>query len=292
MGFGKGSGSSAPVVTEEQKELLRQQTGFLKDTAYPTYAKTIGMAGDVLGQVQPATTQAAQTAMDVSGRAGALQEAAGTGALATGITGQGNLAGYQSAAGRGLFEGGAGQLGALFSPQYKQEQIQAALQPAREEIREQMGQQSAMFGGAGGLGSSRQALASRNLASLGEQRMGSVAAQTSAGVEGQRQRAAESFLGAGQSATGQAQNVYGQLMGAGSGALGQAGSLFGSLTGAGQQGLSGAQQAAASRIGFAGAPQDVLSKYASVIYGTPQASTTPSFTGTQGQKTSSKGFGF
>lgn len=274
MGFGKGSGSSAPVVTEEQKDLLRQQTGFLKDTAYPTYAKTIGMAGDVLGQVQPATTQAAQTAMDVSGRAGALQEAAGTGALATGITGQGNLAGYQQGMGRGLFEGGAGQLGALFSPQYKQEQIQAALQPAREEIREQMGQQSAMFGGAGGLGSSRQALASRNLASLGEQRMGSVAAQTSAGVESQRQRAAES------------------LMGAGASSLGQAGSLYGSLTGAGQQGLSAAQQSAASRIGFAGAPQDVLSKYASVIYGTPQASTTPNFAGTQGQKTTSKGFGF
>lgn len=274
MGFGKGSGSSAPVVTEEQKELLRKQTEFLTSTAFPEYKRTIGMAGDVYNQVNPATTQAAQTAMDVSGRAGALQETAGTGALTTGITGQGNLAGYQSAAGRGLFEGGAGQLGALFSPQYKQEQIQAALQPAREEIREQMGSQAALFGGAGGLGSSRQALASRNLASLGEQRLGSVAAQTSAGVEGQRQRAAES------------------LMGAGASSLGQAAGLFGSLTGAGQQGLSAAQQSAASRIGFAGAPQDVLSKYASVIYGTPQASTTPNFAGTQGQRTTSKGFGF
>lgn len=274
MGGGKGSSSSAPVVTEEQKELLRQQTGFLTETAFPTYAKTIGMAGDVLGQVQPATTTAAQTAMDVAGRAGQLQETAGQGAYTTGITGQGNLAGFQEGMGRGLFAGGAGQLGALFSPQYKQEQIQASLQPAREEIREQMGQQAALFGGTGGLGSSRQALASRNLASLGEQRLGSVAAQTSAGVEAQRQKAAES------------------LMGAGATSLGQAAGLFGSLTGAGQQGLTAAQQSAASRIGYAGAPQDVLSKYASVIYGTPQASTTPSFQGTQGQRTSSKGFGF
>jgi hypothetical protein len=273
MGFGKSSGSSAPVVTEEQKELLKAQTGFLTGTAFPSYQKTVGMAGDVYNQVNPATTQAAQTAMDVSGRAGALQETAGTGALTTGITGQGNLAGYQSQAGRNLFEGGAGQLGALFSPQYKQEQIQAALQPAREEIREQMGSQAALFGGAGGLGSSRQALASRNLASLGEQRLGSVAAQTSAGVEGQRQRAAES------------------LMGAGASSLGQAGGLYGALTGAGQQGLSAAQQSAASRIGFAGAPQDVLSKYASIIYGTPQASTTPNFQGTQGSVTSGKGAG-
>jgi hypothetical protein len=314
MGGGKGSSSSAPVVTEEQKALLRAQTGFLTDTALPQYQKTIGMAGDVYGQVNPAVTSVANTALGVAGRAGQLQELAGTRAYDQGLSGQSGLAGYQTGAGRNLFEGGAGQLGAtgayqsdigkaltgqgagqlgaLFSPQYKQEQIQAALQPAREEIREQMGQQAAMFGGAGGMGSSRQALASRNLASLGEQRMGSVAAQTSAGVEGQRQRAAESFLGAGQSATGQAQNAFGQLMGAGSGALSQAGGLFGALTGAGQQGLSGAQQAAASRIGFAGAPQDTLAKYASVIFGTPQASTTPSFQGTQGQQTSSKGFGF
>jgi hypothetical protein len=274
MGFGKGSGSSAPVVTEEQKELLRQQTGFLTDTAYPAYQRTIGEAGQVYDQVLPAATTVAQTAMDVSGRSGALQEAAGTRAYGEGLTGQSGLAGYQAGAGRGLFEGGAGQLSSLFSPQYKQEQIQASLQPAREEIREQMGQQAALFGGAGGLGSSRQALASRNLASLGEQRMGSVAAQTSAGVEGQRQRAAES------------------LMGAGASSLGQAAGLFGALTGAGQSGLTAAQQSAASRIGFAGAPQDVLSKYASVIYGTPQASTTPNFAGTQGQKTTSKGFGF
>jgi hypothetical protein len=234
MGFGKGSSSSAPIVTEEQKELLRAQTGFLTGTALPTYQKTIGMAGDVYGQVNPAVTSVANTALGVAGRAGALQEAGGSQAYLQGMQGLSNL----------------------FSPEYKQQQIQAALQPAREEIREQMGSQAALFGGTGGLGSSRQALASRNLASLGEQRMGSVAAQTSAGIEGQRQRAAESLLGAGQS------------------------------------GLSAAQQSAASRIGFAGAPQDVLSKYAAVIYGTPQASTTPSFQGTQGQKTSSKGFGF
>jgi hypothetical protein len=233
MGFGKGSSQSTPVVTEEQKQLLRAQTGFLTDQAFPAYQKTLGMAGNVYNQVSPATTTAAQTAMDVSGRAGALQEAGGAQSYVQGLEGLTNL----------------------FSPEYKEQQIQAALQPAREEIREQMGSQAALFGGAGGLGSSRQALASRNLASLGEQRLGTVVAQTSAGIEGQRQRAAESLLSAGQT------------------------------------GLSAAQQAAASRIGFAGAPQDVLSKYASVIYGTPQASTTPSFQGTQGSQSSGKSMG-
>jgi hypothetical protein len=64
----------------------------------------------------------------------------------------------------------------------------------------------------------------------------------------------------------------------------------------GGQNLTGAQQSAASRIGYAQTPQDVYSKYASVIFGTPQQSTTPNFAGTQGGTSagggSSKGFKF
>jgi len=234
MGGGKGSSTSTPEITPEQRRLISAQTDFLTGTAFPAYQKTVGMAGDVYNQVSPAATTAAKTAMDVSGRAGALQEAGGARSYITGMQG----------------------LEKLFSPEYKQEQIDASLQPAREEIREQIGSQNAMFGGAGGAGSTRALLARENLKQLGEQRMGSVVAQTSAGIEQRRQQAAESLLGAG------------------------------------ERGLTGAQQSAASRIGYAQTPQDVLSKYASVIYGTPQASTTPSFQGTQGQKTSSKGFGF
>ena len=234
MGGGKGSSTSTVQMTPEQRELLRAQTDFLTQTAFPAYKETVGGAKTAYGQTAPAAVGAAQTAMDVGQRAGALQEAGGTGAYLSGLTG----------------------LQKLFSPQYKQEQIQAALQPAREDIREQMGQQAALYGGAGAMGSSRQALASRNLASLAEQRMGSVAAQTSAGVESQRQRAAESLLGAGQA------------------------------------GLGAAKQAAASRIGYAQTPQDIYSKYASVVFGVPQGNTTPNFQGTQGSSTSGKSMGF
>lgn len=234
MGMSKGSSTTAVAPTEEQKQLLRAQTDFLTGTAFPAYKETVGGAKDVLSQVMPSATNAAGTAMDVSGRAGALQEAGGAGAYVSGLS----------------------NLQKLFSPQFKQEQIQAALQPATEDIREQMNQQSSLYGGAGGLGSSRQALASRNLASLGQARLGNIAAQVSGNVETQRQRAAESLLGAGQA------------------------------------GLTAAQQAAASRIGYAQTPQDVYSKYASVVYGVPQASTTPSFQGTQGTSTSGKSSGF
>ena len=234
MGGGKSSGNQQAVVTQEQKDLLKAQTGFLTDTAFPTYQKTIGQAGQVYGQVNPAATTAANTAMDVAGRTGALQEAAGAGALTTGLTG----------------------LAGLFDPRYEQGQIQGALQAGREATREQLAGQNAMYGGAGGLGSARQALADTNLRQLGEQRQATAAAEAQAKVQANKAAAAQALLGAGQT------------------------------------GLTSAQQAAAGRVALAQTPQDVLGKYASIIYGTPQQSTTPNFQGTQGQTTTGKSSGF
>jgi len=273
MGFGKGSSSTQVQLTPEQKDVLALQRDALRDVFLPSYTQTVGGAQNVLGTVYGPTTQTAQTAMDVAGQAGAVQQALGTGSYLTGTGGVSDVAGYQRGLGEGLTGYGASNLAGLFDPAYKQEQIYASLQPAREALREQMGEQRAQFGAAGALGSAREGLARENLRQLGQQRLYSAAAQTSANVEAQRQRAAESLLGAGQAATG------------------QAGSLYGNLLGAGQQGLTGAQQAAASRIGYAGAPQDIYSKYASVVFGVPQASTTPNFAGTQGQTGGSKGFG-
>jgi hypothetical protein len=234
MGSGKSSGSQQAVVTPEQQDLLRTQTAALKETFLPAYQKTIGQAADVYGQTVPAATAAANQASDVAGRTGAVQEIAGTAGTGIGMAG----------------------LASLFNPQYEEEQVQAALQTGREAAREQIGEQNAMFGGAGGAGSSRAALARENLKSLTEQRLATAAATARAGVQANKASAANALLTAGQT------------------------------------GLTGANQAAAARIGYAGTPQDVLAKYAQVIYGTPQASTTPSFQGTQGQNTSGKSSGF
>ena len=234
MGAGKGSTSTTAELTPEQREQIRLQTDALRSTFLPAYQSTVGGAKDVYGQVAPATTAAAGTASDVAGAAGALQGAVGAKSYLTGTEG----------------------LEKLFSDDYKTQQIQAAMQPAREEIREQVGSQNAMFGGAGGGGSTRSALARENLKQLGEQRLGTVAAATSADIENRRQQAA------------------------------------GTLLSAGQTGLTAAQQAAMSRVGLAQVPQDVYSKYASIVYGVPQASTVSNFAGTQGQKQASKGFGF
>lgn len=273
MGSSKGSSQTSVQMTPEQREILRTQSDALKNVFLPAYQQTIGGAANVLGQVFQPTSTAAQTALDVGARSGQQQERAGSRALGEGLGGVSELAQYQRGVGEGMTGAGASSLAALFSPQYKQEQVYASLQPAREAIREQMGEQGAQFGAAGGLGSARQGLARENLRQLGEQRMYSAAAQTSAAVEQQRQAAANALLGAGQTASQ------------------QAGGLYSGLTGAGQQGLTAAQQAAASRIGYAGAPQDAYSKYASLIFGVPQASTTPNFQGTQGSSMSGKSSG-
>jgi hypothetical protein len=314
MGFGKGSGSSAPVVTEEQKQLLREQTGFLTNTAYPAYGRTIGGATDVLNQVMPNANAAAANAANVAQQTGGYQQAAGTRAYGLGLANQGHIAGYQGSLGEQLTGGaaaglgnaaeyqknvgqilgaeGASKLAGLFSPEYQKQQVAAALQPAMEKTREAMADQNASYGASGSLGSSRAALAEANLRSLSNQRLSNVAAQTQQSIESNRAAASQALLSAGQNATNQSAGYQQALLGVGQGALSQSANISGALTGAGQTGMNAANQAAAAQIGYAGTPQDVFSKYASVIYGTPQASTTPNFAGTQGQKTSSKGFGF
>ena len=234
MGSGKSSGSQQVELTPEQRQAISAQTNFLTGTAFPAYQQTIGKASDVYGQTAPAAINAANQASDVAAQTGALQGAGGAQAYTAGLTG----------------------MASLFDPNYEKNQVNAALQAGREATREQLVGQNAMYGGAGGLGSARQALADTNLAQLGAQRQATAAAGAQAQVQ---------------------QNKLAASQG---------------LTAAGASGLNAANQAAAARIGYAGTPQDVLAKYASVVYGVPQGNTTPNFAGTQGSQSSSKGKGF
>ena len=233
MGMGKGSSSSAPVVTEEQKELLRKQTDFLTKTAFPAYEKTISGAKEAYDISSPYVADSASDAYRQAGSIGAAQEAAGYMGLSTGMAG----------------------LASLFDPEYEKGQVNAALQAGREATREQLAGQNAMYGASGGLGSSRQALADKNLQQLGEQRQATAAAQAQAGVQANKAAAAQALMGQGASL------------------------------------LPQAMQTKTGRIAIAETPQDMWAKYASVVYGTPQQSTTPNFSGTQGANTTGKGFG-
>ena len=230
MGMGKSSGSSQVQMTPEQQKLLGAQTDFLTGTAYPAYQSTIGGAKDILNQVMPSATNAADIASGASLTSGGAQTGLGL---------------------KNLF-GGSSALQSLFSPDYKKEQIQASLQPVREAFREDLGSQTSQFGGAGGAGSARHALAQANLSDLAQNRAQATAAGVSSNVENLRAQAARDLMTSGSS------------------------------------NITSGNQALANRVGLAGTPQDVYSKYASVIYGTPQGSTTPNFAGTQGGTTSGK----
>ena len=234
MGGGKGSSTTQVQMSPAQEAATAAQTKALTDTFLPAYSKTIGGAGDVYSQIAPGVKNAADTASQVAGSTSALQGAVGAGSLATGASG----------------------LASLFSPQYEQQQVQAALQPSIEAARESYQQNNAQYGGAGSLGSSRDALATANLDSLNKQRMGTVAATTQAGIEANRAAAAST------------------------------------LYQGGTTNLNAANQGAAARIGYAAAPQDAYSKYASVIFGVPQGNTTPNFSGTQSNTSNGKSMGF
>ena len=234
MGMGKSSGSSQAVLTPEQKELLQLQTGALKETFLPAYQETMGKAKEAAYASAANAIPAMRTALNAAESGGTTSLQQGESALGAGVT----------------------NLGQLFSPQYKEEQVQAALQAGRESARESLAGQNAMYGASGGLGSSRMALADRNLRSLNEQRQATAAANAAAGVEANRAAAA------------------GKLADVGTANIGQGANLF------------------AGRIALSQTPQDIMSKYASVIYGTPQGATTPNFAGTQGSTTQGKGMGF
>jgi len=239
-GSGKSSGQQQTTVqlTPEQRETLSLQNQALKNTFLPAYENTVTRAKDVYNQVAPTATAAANNASNIAGKTGALQGLTGAGALTSGVQG----------------------LQSLFDPNYEQNQINAALQSGRESARESQLGQNAMYGGAGGLGSSRQALADTNMASLNAQRQATAAAGAQAQVQANKAAAAQQLA---------------------------------TLGGAG---LSAANQAAGAQVGYAGVPQDVYQKYASVVFGTPQASTNPNYAGTQGNtqtgNSKSSGFGF
>ena len=230
--MGKSTGTSSAVLTPEQRELLGVQTNALKNTFMPAYEKTIGDAGTILRDVQGYQNKAAINAFN---QAGDVSKSSIEGANA--MIGAGNKT-----------------LQALFDPEYEKGQINAALQAGRESARESQLGQNAMYGASGGLGSSRMALADKNLSSLNAQRQATAAAEAQAKVQANRANAANQIMSQGQ-----------QLANLG-------------LTAAGQQ------------VGYSTAPMDLYSKYASIVYGTPQASTTPNFAGTQGSTGTSKGF--
>ena len=236
MSMGKGGGTSTAQVelSPEQRQQIAAQTGFFTNTIAPTYNQAVKGATDLYNTSASGVTRAAQ---NLAGTANQAQQALGeTGesALRTGISG----------------------LEGLFDKNYVEQQLQAAMSPAQAQYQQNLQNLSAQYGGAGNLGSARQALAQTQLA-------GQTQASQQAAAAGVLKDIAASRLAAGQA-----------------------------LTGAGQGGIGQALGAAGQQVTAAMTPQQLYNQYASVIFGTPSASYNPNFAGTQNTTTTGSNYNY
>jgi len=232
MSYGKTSGSSSttPITNPIQMQQLANQQAFGAQQAMPSFGSIFQGAGDLYNQsaggVNQAATNYAQTANALSQNLGQ----GGAGAYATGINALSNIS----------------------SPEYQQAQLQAAMFPAQQQYAQNIAAQGAQFGGAGQLGSARQALAGRQLAGLTQQ---------------QQQQASANVL----------RDITQQQL-----AAGQA------LTGAGIQGGQLGLQGAQAGVAASQAPMAYLQQLANLYGSVPQSLYTPTaFGGTYGQTTTS-----
>ena len=216
MSAGKGGSTNVttPQLTDEQRAQMKAQNEFFTGTIAPTYQGAVKGATELYNQAAPGVTNAAQNLAGTASQVGQTAGETGESALRTGVAG----------------------LESLFSPDYAQEQLNAAMAPAQAQYMQNLAAQQAQFGGTGNLGSARQALAGQQLAGQTQSAQAATAANILKDISAQR---------------------------AGVGAQ---------LAQIGQGGLSQALGAAGTGLTAAGAPQDLYNKYASVIFGTPQSS--------------------
>ncbi len=233
MSFGKSTTTTTPQLTQEQKDQIKAQTDFFTGTIKPTYESAVKGATDIYNWAGPGVLNAAQ---NQAGVARQVQEALG-------------------GTGESALRSGIKHLQDIYDPNFEANQIQAALVPAQSQYLQNAALQSAQFGGAGQLGSARQALADRALASATQAAQMQTAAQVQRDLMGQRMNAASTLA---------------QL---GAGNLGQA------------------LGAAGNAVSAAMTPQQLYNQYASVIFGTPSSAYNPNFAGTQGQTTTGTNFG-
>ena len=216
MSAGKGGSTNVttPQLTDEQRQQIQAQNQFFTGTIAPTYQNAVQGATDLYNQGAPGVTNAAQNLAGTASQVGETAGGVGESALRTGVSG----------------------LESLFSPDYAQEQLNAAMAPAQAQYQQNLANQQAQFGGTGNLGSARQALAGQQLAGTTQ----ATQAATAAGI---------------------LKDIASQRAGVGA-----------QLAQIGQGGLSQALGAAGQGVTAAMAPQDLYNKYASVIFGTPSAS--------------------
>jgi len=214
----------------EQIKDIQETNKFKTDVMMPTYKDYIGDVNRVYDENLPGMTKAAQGGAGYAGQVGQTLGETGESAARTGISG----------------------LSQFFDPKYGMEQYAAAMAPIQGQYQQNMANQGAMFGGAGQIGSSRQALAQSQAAGANQ------AAQM-------------------QAAAGVMRDINNQRL--------QAGQSLGQLGGNYLQGGLGAKQA---QLGFAERPMDWQGQVGKNLSYVPNQMYTPQYPGQQGSETTSR----
>lgn len=220
---------SNPELTPEQRQQIQAQNELFTGTIAPNIKQAVTGASNLYNTSAGGVKNAAQNLAGTAAQVGQTTGSVGESALRTGVSG----------------------LESLFSPDYAQEQLNAAMAPAQAQYQQNLQNQAAQFGGTGNLGSARQALAQTQLAGQTQSAQAATAAGILKDIAAQRAQ------------------VGGQLAQIGSGGLGQA-------IGAAQTGVAAAMT-----------PQDYFNKYLAGPYGAPTASYGLGPYGTSGGSTNS-----
>jgi hypothetical protein len=183
MNSQSGSGSSSGQTSYvPQVNPYQIQQNAVSGAGYGAYGSAAGNAisgGESLfNQSLPGATYAAQ---NVAGYGSQMQNVLGTG-------------------GEQNFNVGSQGLQNLFSPDYEQKQIAASQIPGQLQYQQNLASQQAGFGGAGQLGSARQALAGTQLAQTNALQQQKAAADMQNQIAQNRMSAANSLMSGGQSA--------------------------------------------------------------------------------------------
>lgn len=190
MSFGKGGSTTytTPVLTDEQRQQIQAQNELFTSTIAPNIKEAVSGASNLYNVSRGGVLNAAQNLAGTASQVGQTTGETGESALRTGIQG----------------------LQSLFSPEYAQQQLNAAMAPAQAQYEQNLANQAAMFGGAGNLGSSRQALAQTSLAGQTQAAQAATAANILKDITAQRAGVGTTLAQLGQAGLGQALGAAGQ----------------------------------------------------------------------------------
>ena len=225
--FGSSKETSVNYLPEQIQD-IKDTNLFKSNVVRPGMERAMKAGEDVYNASLPGIYKSAQ---NLAGTAGQVQQTTGE-------------------IGESLARTGATGLQSLFNKDYEKNQIMSALAPAQGQYMQNIANQQAQFGGAGNLGSARQALAGQQLAGSNAMNQAQIAAQVQRDIAGQRAD-------------------VGKYM-----------------TGQGFAGLNQALGAAGTGVTAAGIPQQFTNQYMQGQYQMPAQMYQPQYPGQQGTQTS------